>query len=461
MSTPRSPLWPVHPKPLVGEALSSWLLRIADGNGLDQRSFKRYLPKAHGKSSDLDLIDDDAFFTAMAIWSAIPREHIAALGFAQDEGRVFIRNTTGHPDWIIPRDRLGRWPEKRHVASQPYCPACLASDVTPYYRKVWRYAFHPICPKHGLLADNCPHCGHPFSYLALGNASWNPYGAYALKHCTACGTPFAKQRPGTFNALELRALATQSVLTEGLAAGWILHGDKSIPIAIFLRGLHIVAGALLNPEHGKAMCAWVAGQHPEFAYPDDRGLVKGPLERQTSVVRAWLLVFAFWLVQDWPRHWIALVRETGIRGSGYLPHLKSLPRWMCSEEIEQLCIRKNVRSPEETASAKKLLAKLRKWPANNAELTTFMDTGFVPPIKPRSRPISPEVRQVFNRQIQAKTDAVESALKREGDHEQSVRELYPPAQVDDRLSELLDDMDDTETSLPTLKRRQRSRRGKS
>lgn len=461
MTAQPSQLWPVHSKPLVGEALSSWLLRIADGNGLDQRSFKRYLPKAHGTSADLDLIDDEAFFTAIATWSAILPEHVAALGFARDEGLVFIQKATDHPDWIIPRDRLGTWPEKRHVASQPFCPACLASDVTPYYRKAWRYAFHPICPEHGFLADRCPRCSAPFSYLALGNASWSRYGAHALRRCTACGTPFAKPQQGTFDALEQHALATQSALMDGLTTGWIRHDDDPIPIALFLRGFHIVAEALLNPEHGKTMRVWVAAQHPELAFPDVSFLGKGPLERQTSVARAWVLVFAFWLAQDWPTHWIALLRGIGIRGSTCLPHLKSLPAWMHNEEIERLCIRNNARSPDEIASAKKLLARLRGWPANNAELTTFMSTGDVPPLKPRSRPISPEVHQAFNHQAQAKSDTAEPAPKREANLHHCVRELYPPAPVDDRLNELLEDMDDTETSLPTLKRRQRSQRGES
>lgn len=450
------PLWPVHPKPLAGEALSSWLLRIADGNGLDQRSFKRYLPKVHGANTDLDLIDDEAFFTAIASWSGLPREHVAALSFAQDEGLVFIRNAKGPPDWIIPRDRLGTWTEKRHVATQPYCPACLASDVTPYYRKVWRYAFHPICPKHGLLLDHCPRCGAPFSYLALGSASWSRYGAHALTHCTACGTPFAKSQQGTFGGLEQRALAIQSALMNGLAAEWIRHDDESIPVVLFLRALHIVAEALLSPERGKTMCAWVAAQHPTLSYPDISFLDAAPLERHTSVARAWLLVFSFSLLQDWPTQWISLLRGIGIPSSTCLPHPKLLPVWMHNEEIERLCIHDNARSPEEIASAKKLLARIRSWPANNAELTMFMNTGVIPPLKPRSRPISPEVHEAFNHQAKVKPDTAESALNREYHLHQCVRELYPSASVDDRLIELLEDMDDNETSLPTLKRWQRS-----
>ena len=246
----------------------------------------------------------------------------------------------------------------------------------------------------------------------------------------------------------------------GLAAGWIQHDDESIPITLFLRGLHIVAEALLHPEHGKTMCAWVAAQHPELNY-SDLCFLASPLEQQTSVVKGWLLVIAFSLVQDWPTHWIALLRGIGIRGSACLPHLKTLPAWMHNEEIERPDIRNNMRPPEEIASAKKLLTRLRGWPANNAELRTFMHTGEAPPLKSRSRPISPEVHQAFNRQTQATLETAKSAPKREDNLHQCVRELYPPASVDDHLNELLEDMDDTEASLPTLKWIQRSQRGES
>lgn len=461
MATSPSLLWPVRPRPLTGEALSSWLLRVADSNGLDQRSFKRYLPKVHGTSADLDLIDDEAFFNAIAIRCAIAPENISSLGFARDEGLVFIRNATSHLDWIIPRIQLGTWPEKRRISSQPYCPACLASDVTPYYRKVWRYAFHPICPEHGLLANHCPNCGHSFSYLALGSATWNRYGIHALRHCTACGKPFTTPQHVTFDTLEQRALATQSVLMEGLAMGWISHDNKSIPIALFLRGLHILVETLLNPEHGNSICNWIAAHHPELPTPEPNCFGQGNLERQSSSARVRLLVFGYWLTQDWPKRWIALVRQTGIPETACFPHIKSLPAWMYSEEVEQLRSREQARSPDEVVAAKTLLARLRGWPANNAELSTFMNTGIVPPLKPLSRPISPEVHQSFNRLAQPSLGDTNFAPKREERIGLSIRELYPPARAGDHLSELLEDMDDTETSLPTLKRQQRNQRKKS
>ena len=459
MATPPSPLWPVHPKPLTGEALSSWLLRVADGNGLAQSTFKRYLPKAKGAGADLDLIDDQTFLTAIAGWSAIPQEQIAALGFASDEGRVFIRRTASHPDWIIPRNRQGIWPEKRHVASQPFCPSCLASDATPYYRKAWRYAFHPICPEHGLLADRCAHCGQSFSYLAIGNALWNPFGTQALRQCTACGASFAKTHQTDFNALEQRALATQSALLDGLTAGWIRHGNELIPIALFLRGLRILAEALLNPEHGTTICAWIAAHLPDLDYENASCPGKGILEERPSFTRAWLNIFAFWMSQEWPNRWISLIRETGLPASISLPHWKSLPSWMHSDDLHRLRARNPRRTSAEIESAKTLLGRIRGWPSNMAEVAAFMKTGIVPAIKPPSRPILPASHMAFNRLTKASSAG--SATKRDDQRLLPIKELYPTSLQGDPLSELLEDMDDTETTMSAFKRKQRSKQEKS
>lgn len=461
MVLPPLPLWPVHPKPLPGEVLSSWLLRLADGNGLDQNSFKHHFPKVPGASADLDLLGDEAFLATISARSSVPLEQVAELSYARDEGSVFVLDPAGYPDWIIPRDRLGIWPEKSRVPSQPFCPACLASDVTPYYRKVWRYAFHPICPDHGLLADRCPSCGHSFSYLALGSSTWSSYGVHALKRCVACSTPFSKPQQSTFDELEQRALTIQTILMDGLVSGWMQHGKVQTPIALFLRGLHLLAVTLMTKVHGNTMCSWIATQNPELAYPGANCLGEGDLERQPSFARAWLLIFVFWLVQDWPKRWIALVRETGLSPSICLPHRRSLPAWMHNDELDQLFIRQQARAPEEVASAKKLLARLRGWPSYTSELTEFMKTGEIPPLQLRSRPVSPKVRQAIHRQNQANEVAQEIRRMHEENRQRRSRELYPAPMTENGINELLEELDDTETSLPTLKRRQRNLQGKS
>lgn len=256
--------------------------------------------------------------------------------------------------------------------------------------------------------------------------------------------------------------ATQSVLMEGLETGWISHDNKSIPIALFLRGLHILAETLLNPDHGNSISNWIAVHHPELPSHEPNCLGEGNLEHQPSPARARLLVLAYWLAQDWPKRWIALIQQTGISATACLPHMNRLPAWMHSEEFEQSRTREQARSHDEVVAAKRLLTHLRGWPANNAELTRFMNTGIAPPLKPRSQPISPEVRQYFSR-LQQTTPSNTNSPQKQIDriNQSSVRELYSPAQADEHLNELLEDMDDTETSLPTFKRQQRNQRERS
>lgn len=358
-------LWPIHPKPLEGEVLSSWLLRTAEGNGLDVISFRRLqLPKTPGTGNDIDLFDDRAFFDAATSSSGVPYDRLVAAGYAGDEGSVFTRRTSNNFDWIIPLSKRGEWTDKCQV-SLPFCPSCLATDRVPFYRKVWRYAFHPICPTHGLLTNHCPSCGQDFSYFPQNNAGSHNYGVQALKCCTACGRAFRICSTASSPLVE-RALMAQNCLHEGLAKGWMLSGSKgAIHIAMYLRGLHEVIGLILNPSVGIKVIEWIASQNSELQYPGHAVLGNGRLESRSSTARAWLLVFAYWLVQEWPTRFVSLAQETNLPVSALLPKRQFLPAWMLDQPFDHLFIETQKRSPEERLSAQQLLARLRGFPPNN------------------------------------------------------------------------------------------------
>jgi hypothetical protein len=75
----------------------------------------------------------------------------------------------------------------RHVASRKaatwlqFCPACLAGDEAPYFRRRWRWATRISCFEHGCgLRDRCPHCGD-------GIAAFAPRDLIAQHVCCRCG----------------------------------------------------------------------------------------------------------------------------------------------------------------------------------------------------------------------------------------------------------------------------------
>lgn len=90
--------WPVRPKPLPGEVLSSWLSRIAAGNALSLQQFRTVcLPKVPRQGADLDLIGNDGFLSAISAGAAVSANEVRSRSYAGDEGRgtASLKRTPG------------------------------------------------------------------------------------------------------------------------------------------------------------------------------------------------------------------------------------------------------------------------------------------------------------------------------------------------------------------------------
>lgn len=77
-----------------------------------------------------------------------------------------------------------------------YCPRCLATDPSPYFRIHWRFACWLYCPDHAcLMRDTCPEC-HGFVRLpvSLLNAGPKGKGIAELSECAVCGHALSEAR---------------------------------------------------------------------------------------------------------------------------------------------------------------------------------------------------------------------------------------------------------------------------
>jgi hypothetical protein len=79
--------------------------------------------------------------------------------------------------WVLARGSRNR----RRNGGLQFCPECLARDITPYFRRNWRLAWHIGCAQHGkLLADHCGHCYAPTEPHRV-------HGSDPIWRCPSCG----------------------------------------------------------------------------------------------------------------------------------------------------------------------------------------------------------------------------------------------------------------------------------
>lgn len=153
-------LWPAHPKPLPDELLSSWIVRIAEANGIKLETMTHLLFGSYllPWNRDIDrlapkwLLKGICAHTGTSFWDAY-RATLAGY-----RTRLYPhRQDSGQLRWILPVKINST---KRYGYGMQYCPECLTTDKKPYFRRKWRVAFHTFCPEHRImLHDCCPACG--------------------------------------------------------------------------------------------------------------------------------------------------------------------------------------------------------------------------------------------------------------------------------------------------------------
>lgn len=454
-------LWPIHPKPFDSEILSSWLSRTAAGHGLSLQQFRKLcLPRIPGHGPDIDQIDNPHFFDVLAKGVGVSVEEAFRTGFASDQGRVYDRVVINSLEWIAPLSPLQGGVRRLAI---PFCPSCLAVDKVPYYRKRWRYAFHPVCPEHGLLAYECPRCRHPYAYLGHDGIAGTSTGSGAIGVCRKCGQHFPPTRiPGLEDGVLGSVADIQKDLLSALDNGWIeIAEEGALHVCLYLRGLHNLAAIFQHPGWGADAATWVGREMGMPTSAWNRMGWEGSLESRPVVIRAWLLLFASWLACGWPDHLVALIKGAGIKPSQALSRAKDRPFWMIHPIVEDLFPVAFGRSEQEIASARKVLAARREWPPSEAELRRFMLTGVVPDIKPLSNPVDTKARQI----LQAGEEQA-AAFREERKREAATRQaqppaLYPPLPLNSASQVVQEAVEEISRDVPALDRWTRRKRSTS
>jgi hypothetical protein len=153
-------LWPIHPKPLSDELLSSWMIRIARTYGLTPASFWNcQAGSIHFRKVDYQA--DDRLLNFISVGTATRLDRVVATTL-RGLNSFGIDRHGGHQDGIR------------------FCPACL--DESPYFRRRWRLEFFMLCDVHEFaLHDHCPNC------RGLVRLEQVPLGSDSIAVCDSCG----------------------------------------------------------------------------------------------------------------------------------------------------------------------------------------------------------------------------------------------------------------------------------
>lgn len=297
--------------PFEDESLTSWIARLANGNGLSFRSFWQSLSQESPwlRLGDLDRSDDGRLFQTLSRRTTVLEATIRALSLNEFQGKVFGENEKEKSDWIIPGDSLNTR-KSRH--GRQFCPHCLSQDRVPYFRKHWRLAFISVCPIHLVeLLEACPGCGgRPRLFfhapLETTEGATPPY-----LRCPTCGESLLSEKVRR----ETRDISTdislfQKYLKAGADSGCFpLNSEVQVPALIYFKTLRRVLNELAFGKLGemkqKRITAWF-----------NRGEVPVTTERQPLSVlsptnRTSLLQVAAWFIKVRPQAFGAFLEEFG------------------------------------------------------------------------------------------------------------------------------------------------------
>jgi hypothetical protein len=174
----RTPRWPLHPPPTPGEALSSWLERIADVYGYSTMDLLRYnlgsasLELGRRPVRDLDLAPPAGVLEALHERTGVPREQLHQMTVARwvpwlldsveavPDGSAFDTYVRTDSVLFVPakvrhdRSVTGWRAWLPAMAIQRACPACLTGPTPPGLPLVGQLPLTLSCPQHGCRLEH-------------------------------------------------------------------------------------------------------------------------------------------------------------------------------------------------------------------------------------------------------------------------------------------------------------------
>ncbi|MFA6699120.1 MAG: TniQ family protein [Thiomicrospira sp.] len=321
-------LWPVHPHPYPDELLSSWLVRIAHGNGEKVQSFCHHEFGIDRQiwNRDIDRQASGWLLTILSERTATPIECVKQTTLKRYEGVLFDHYMpSGVEKWVMP---LKIYHRTRKSHGLQFCPECLKEDLEPYFRTNWRLALHTFCPKHNVMMhDRCPCCGEPvvFQRIELGKGKDEAALDKKLTICFNCGFDLA-----------LSKAEKPIFINKEIADNWLnlLNGLNENRLSAYdierLNVLHHFCKLLTSKVTSEKLLVFINSNFSTSLMPEPNMALRH-FEANDVAVRHGVLEYAWWLLLDWPNNLYSAWLNGAIRYNQLLKDTRDNPAWYVNE----------------------------------------------------------------------------------------------------------------------------------
>ncbi len=227
--------WTIPVPMQLDESISSWLARAALAQGCDPLALTGAIwPGWRVWSLDPDRGIPEEKLGALSEVSGISVSDFQRAALHDDVEKIAgasLPNALAWP-WVL---ALGSRNRKKR-GWQQYCPACLAQDAKPYFRRGWRFAWHIGCQEHeSMLLDRCPACG----------AHVDPHLLLAEDRCMAfCSHCKADLRKTSSSPVRKEAQAFQRMADDTLSKGEGTFGGQQISLPDWFATVHFFIGLI-------------------------------------------------------------------------------------------------------------------------------------------------------------------------------------------------------------------------
>lgn len=292
----------IRPVPLPGESLSSWRKRAGWLNGLSRiprpPRIQVYPDPDHLPSDrEMEWLESEFRMSTDAILGLTLAYELSSMG------SNLPRRQNRH--WILPHVG-GRFDKGRPM----FCPLCLDTDPTPYFRTRWRLAMNTHCEIHAcLLEQECPSCR---------SAVW-PATAYTkerfsdlpLNFCHTCGKLLSNPTPRFLtkrdNELQHENLENVCIDMLGYVTQVITKSKYDL--------MHYISRVMRTNE------PWINGIR---------------MNKRSVKSRIPTITAACWLLDEWPNRFVMMSQAYPISRKAFCDFIHLAPASMQREIIQHL-----------------------------------------------------------------------------------------------------------------------------